>query len=38
MFEVADDLVLQMADVMQNNDGFKRPTIPLAVVGKYIFG
>ncbi|VDK80263.1 unnamed protein product, partial [Onchocerca ochengi] len=22
-----------MADVMQNNDGFKRPTIPLAVVG-----
>uniref|UniRef100_A0A1I7VFB2 U5 small nuclear ribonucleoprotein 40 kDa protein n=1 Tax=Loa loa TaxID=7209 RepID=A0A1I7VFB2_LOALO len=30
---VADNLVLQMADVMQNNDGFKRPTMPLAVVG-----
>ncbi|VDK78867.1 unnamed protein product [Litomosoides sigmodontis] len=24
---------LRMADVMQNNDGFKRPSIPLAVVG-----
>ncbi|VDO71355.1 unnamed protein product [Onchocerca flexuosa] len=22
-----------MTDVMQNNDGFKRPTMPLAVVG-----
>lgn len=24
-----------MADVMQNNDGFKRPSMPLTVVGKY---